>query len=922
MGAQESQKIRLADHRDPDFTTDYVDLNLDIQGSDIEVTSKVTYHRTGEGIGANEIILDANSPNGVDEDGNNIPYITSVTVDGWDLAEGEYGYYFDEESGKLHIPVDPSQDDIEVEIKTHLEPAKNSKLFGIYDSDSAFTSQCETFGFQRITPFLDRPDVLAKYRVRIEADKHDRPVLLSNGDKTSYGDIPGGRHYAVFEDPTAKPCYLFATVNGDLDMIEDVFETKSGRDVTIRAYTEKGDSAKAEHALEAIKKFMKWEEDNTGLEYDQNVFSVVAIAKFNFGAMENTTLNIFRDSAMLATPETATDSEFHNIDRIVGHEGFHHNSGNHTTIKNWFFLTVKEGLTVNREQMFTADITSDAKDRIKTVSGLRNRQFKEDDGPDAHPAQLSEVDNIESIYDGTTYQKSSEISSMMRTFMGKEKFLEGMRNFFDDTRGQAVTLTEWVHAMEDVSGMNFSDDFYNWYTQSGRPRVSAEGTYDAQAKTYTLTLKQHTPPTPDGQEKVPLVMPVVTGLVDANGDEIPLVLSTDGPAEQNAGSTERVLTFSGEEQTFVFENVESEPAYHSLFRNFSAPITYDPGLTKEQLQAQLISDTDGFNRWDAAQKLAMNEMLRLYEELEETGILPEVDQSYLETYGTLIAQQVDDKAVHAMTLAMPTISEIEAELDHARPSTISKVTKHLRDTIAQTYRAELENLYNRVNDSAPYSYDYESVGKRDLKRVALGYLSRGEPAAQVDLDRITSLYSNADNMTDWMMSISAISKHTAPERDAIFDDLYEKVKDNSLTVQKWLVAQSTSNSDNVTQIIEEITQRDLFDWTNPGHLQSLIGAFAANYEQFHKADGSGYEFFADQIKKIDALNDTVASKMIVPLCSWRNYSEDHQKLMLEQLHRLNDDPDVSEYTHARIRKALPSEEESQKLGLGYKGPKI
>ena len=914
MRTSESQTIRLSEYKRPEFTTDFVDLNFDIQGEEVKATSKVTYKRTDLGEGLTELVLDAENPNTDPDDPNaDDTFIVSVKVNGWEMS-ADHGYTFDEDSNQLRIPVEIDDDEIEVEITTRLVPSKNSALSGLYDSDSAFTTQCESQGFRRIMPFLDRPDVMAQYRVRIEADKDEKPVLLSNGNQTSKGDAPGGRHWAVFEDPWPKPSYLFATVNGKLDMIEDQFTTKSGRDVTIRAYTEEGESAKAKHALEAVKKSMKWDEDTFDAEYDLDVFSIVAIAKFNAGAMENKSLNVFRDSAILADPDIATDANFHNIDRIVGHEYFHNWSGDRVTLANWFYLTVKEGLTVNREQMFTAHLTSEGKDRIVTVQGLRSGQFTEDDGPMAHPALLSTATSVDNFYTGTVYKKGSEIIRMMKTFMGEDKFIEGVKDFFHTYDGQAAELSDFIDSMERVSGMDFAGDFHTWYTQSGRPTVSAHGEYDADRKTYTLTLEQDIKPTLDQAYKDPLVIPVEMALIDDNGNEIPLMLKDDTATSEGYGAPTRVITLSEEKQTFIFKNVTAEPAFHSLFREFSAPVTYKPGLTTEQLQKQLLHDTDGFNRWDAGQKLAMDEMIRLYTEYEATGRLPEVDRGYLDTYGSVLTQQTEDKALHALSLSLPTITELEAEIGQSDPGIIIEVMKKLRGSIAQSYKADMEIIFGEVDNGEAYAFDYEQVGNRDLKRLVTGYLSK-KPIADTDIDRLADLYWKSDNMTDKMIAMSNISDHDVPERTAIFDDFYEKFKDDSLTIQKWMALQAYSNNDNITDVLDEISGRSWFNWTNPGHLQSLFGAFSANYQQFHREDGHGYEYMADIVLKVDKKNGQTAARMVTPLTDWRKYTENHQVMMIAQLERMAATPGLSENTKEKVNKSLPNTEERRSLNL-------
>jgi aminopeptidase N len=897
---EQPKTLRLADYRRPSFTTEHVNLDFDIRDSHTTCVSKVKYERTGEGAGETILSLNCENPNPAGK-----PYVKKVTMNGIELAPGT-GYTIDEKNKTLDLVIDPSENEIDLEIETYLEPENNKALSGLYKSDSTYVTQCESEGFRRITPFLDRPDVMAKYTVRVEADEKTVPVLMANGNTVSTGKTGTGRHWAVFEDPWAKPCYLFATANGNLECLEDTFTTMSGRNVNVRMYTEAGESAKGRHALDALKLSMKWDEDVFGCEYDLDNFNVVAVAKFNFGAMENKGLNVFRDSLIMANPTIATDDNYQRITDVIGHEYFHNYSGNRVTVANWFNISLKEGLTVIREQMFTAFTTSDATQRIGAVKTLRAGQFVTDDSPLAHPVMPQEVQSVENCYTSTIYEKGAEVIRMMKTMMGEKKFTDGVKDYFKTNDGQAVTINEFVRSMEKVSGLDLSGQFSLWYTQSGRPRVTAHGVYDPAAKTYTLTLEQTVPPTKDQPVKKPMVIPVEAALVNDNGSDI--------------AGTNKVLVLDKPKQTFVFDNVPVEPAFHSLLRGMSAPVDIDPGLTEDQLHKQLLTDPDGFNRWDAGQKIALTEMKRLYNGLVQTGTLPGVSQRYLDTLKLLVTDTTADPALVALAITPPGIKELEGAVQPANPSAINAVRKHLRETIATALAPEWEAVLKRTHDGQSYMFDhnkvketYEQVGKRKLKAIAVGYLTETGDAAQ--LKRTRDMYFAADNMTDQMIAMGTLADHKSADREAVFDDFFKRFKDDQLTIQKWFSMQAYSDFDGVIDKLKDITGKPYFSWENPGHVGSAIGGFAGNYAQFHRKDGKGYEYTADSVIKMDKISPNISSRLVEPLCRWRSYTPDHGQQMVAQLERIAKTPGLSTGVKEKLLKSLPDAGERKTLGF-------
>ena len=899
--------MRLADYRPSAFTVENVYLKFDIYEEHTICRSFVNYKRNqdsnSDGKTATQLVLDAENPNP-----KGTPFIKSVKVGGFDLAEGT-GYTYDEANKKLIIDFDLHSDDMDVEIETYLEPKHNAALTGLYQSDSVIVTQCESQGFRRITPFLDRPDVMAKYEVTITADPAHCPVLMANGNKTQEGKIPNsGRHYAVYEDPWPKPSYLFCTANGKLECVEQPFTTKNKTKVMLRVFTEIGESEKGKHALESLARSMKWDEEIFDCIYDLKDYNVVSVAKFTFGAMENKGLNVFRDSLVLASPETATDGDYQRILDVIGHEYFHNYSGNRVTLANWFNISLKEGLTVMREQMFTAYTTSDALERINAVSTLRAAQFATDDSPLAHPVLPQEVESVENCYTSTIYQKGSEVLRMMKVMMGEEKFIEGVKHYFKTYDGQAVTIEEFKKSMEHVSGLDLSGQFSLWYTQSGRPRVKAEGVYDAAAKTYTLTLEQNVPPTQDQPVKKNMMIPVDAALVDSQGNDMTVTL--DG---KTSSAHQVVLTKS--KQTFVFSDVDQEPAIHSLLRGFSAPVTLDPGLYEDQLYFQMTSDSDGFNRWDAGQKLMLAELQSMYDQAMTTGAVPAPSPRLLKALGEIAMDNQLDPALKAKSMTLPNIKELEGTRENASPSVIANVFKTMREAMANDLSGEMATMFVHHDVFGPYSFDYSGVGNRAARNLAMQSVGRLAIHMPTYVGWLKLNYDQADNMTNRLAAMSAIKDIPGNERDAVFTDFYERFKDDSLTIQKWFGMQAATKDDQVIDILRDVMDSAVFNWENPGHVGSTAGGFIANYEQFHRPDGAGYDFIADVIIKMDSINPVTAGRYVEALGRWGNYSEDHQKLMIAALEKIASKPDLSTPVADKVFKSLPKDDVRQQLGL-------
>ena len=877
--------IRLADYQPSAFTTKGVDLAFSIYPDHTLVTSRVHYTRTDDGSEALDLILDAQDPNP-----GSVGYIRSVCRDGTEISEisdwnpgaDKAHYHYDRQNDKLYLAMPEGCDSVELEIETYLQPQHNTALSGLYKSDRCFVTQCESEGFRRITPFLDRPDVMANYDVSIEAPEDICPVLISNGNEIEKKSLGGGRHMARFQDPWPKPSYLFATANGQFDWIEDQFKTMNGRNVRLRVYTDTNNAEKGWHAMDALKRAMKWDEDTFECEYDLDDYGVVAVSRFSMGAMENKGLNVFRDSLVLASAETATDDDYQNIIDVIGHEYFHNYSGNRITNRNWFNLSLKEGLTVNREQLFTAFTTSDSIERISAVQVLRRGQFPEDDGPNSHPVMPPEIRAVDNIYSATVYIKGSEVIRMMKVMMGEKKFIEGVKHYFNTYDGQAVTIAEFVKSMETVSGLDLSGQFNLWYTQSGRPQVKAEGKYDADKQTYTLTLTQEIAPTRDQTEKEAMLIPVLTSLISQEGKDIPFQVTANGTL-----SGEQVLLLNQEEQTFILSDVKEKPAFHSLLRGLSAPVDLDPGLSEEQLHEQLRKDTDGFNRWDAGQKLALQEMERLYRRLVDTGALPEVSGRFMDSLASILDLDLEPN-LKARALSLPAISELEFRIKPVDPAALYSVVEHLRSSLAHSLRSKWETLLQQSKASGgPYSFIYGGTGLRSLKRLALQYLCESGSAG--DLEKARHIYEKADNMTDRVAAMAALAHHSGTDRKAVFEDFYQRFHGDSLTIQKYFSYRASGRYHGVIQELDDLLESDVFVWDIPGHVQSLFRGFIGNYGQFHREDGQGYRFLARGIIREARINGTTAAGMVGPLARWKDYQQSHGKLMLEQLRTIKDD---------------------------------
>ncbi|MCK1967488.1 aminopeptidase N [Franconibacter sp. IITDAS19] len=778
-----------------------------------------------------------------------------------------------------------------LKIVNTISPATNTALEGLYQSGEALCTQCEAEGFRHITWYLDRPDVLARFTTKIIADKTKYPFLLSNGNRVGQGELEGGRHWTQWQDPFPKPCYLFALVAGDFDVLRDTFTTRSGREVALELFVDRGNLDRASWAMTSLKNSMKWDEQRFGLEYDLDIYMIVAVDFFNMGAMENKGLNVFNSKFVLARAETATDKDYLNIERVIGHEYFHNWTGNRVTCRDWFQLSLKEGLTVFRDQEFSSDLGSRAVNRISNVRTMRGLQFAEDASPMAHPIRPDMVIEMNNFYTLTVYEKGSEVIRMMHTLLGEENFQRGMQLYFERHDGSAATCDDFVQAMEDASNVDLSH-FRRWYSQSGTPVVTAQDDYDPQAEQYTLKLTQHTPPTPDQQEKLPLHIPFDIELYDHEGKVI--ALQREGHPVSN------VLNLTQAEQTFVFDNVPCQPV-PSLLREFSAPVKLEYKWSDQQLTFLMRHARNDFSRWDAAQSL-----LATYIKLNVARFQQQQPLSLplhvADAFRAILLDDTIDPALAAEILTLPSQNEMAELFQTIDPLAIAAVHQALTRTLATELADEFLAVYNATKLEG-YRVDHADIGKRALRNICLHYLAFGD--VQLADKLVSQQYHSADNMTDALAALAAAVGAQLPCRDTLLAEYDEKWHQDGLVMDKWFILQATSPAQNALQKVRELLNHRSFSLGNPNRVRSLIGAFAgSNPAAFHAEDGSGYQFMVEMLTELNSRNPQVASRLIEPLIRLKRYDANRQALMRAALETLRALPNLSGDLYEKISKAL------------------
>ena len=848
----------LADYQVPNYLIDTVHLHFDLGASETRVRSVLSMRKNPQGSGGDCVL-----------DGEQVELV-SIKLNGRNLHGNEY-QRTDHALLLASLP-----DAFELEIETLIHPDKNTALEGLYHSGNLLCTQCEAEGFRRITYYMDRPDVMAVFTVSLVADKQQWPIMLANGNLDEQGVFDDGRHWTRWHDPHPKPSYLFALVAGDLYRQQDHFTTMSGRDIDLEIYVDPENSHKCDHALTSLKQAMKWDEDTYGREYDLDVFMIVAVNDFNMGAMENKGLNIFNSACVLASPETATDRDYHTIQSIVGHEYFHNWSGNRVTCRDWFQLSLKEGFTVLRDQQFSADMNSEAVQRIDDVNQLRSMQFAEDAGPMAHPVRPASFIEISNFYTVTIYEKGAEVVGMIKTIVGDAGFRKGTDLYFDRHDGQAVTTDDFVKAIEDANHVDLTQ-FKRWYSQAGTPILTVEGKYDDFENTYTLTIAQRCPTTPDQATKENFYIPVAIGLLDQEGNSLPLQLDTDH-AEYT--ETTRVLALTESEQQFTFININA-PVIPSLLRGFSAPVKLDVNRSDAELAFLMANDTDSFNRWDAGQKLIINTLLRLVHDVQQQQLLA-ISNELIEQFEKVLTNPKSDPALIGKMLSLPTENYLAAQMDIADVDAIHIARRFLKKKLATSLKQQFINVYQQQSSSDQYQFTAVDMARRSLKNTCLSYLMVTDDP--METQRCLKQMKQSDNMTDTLVGLALLADQAGPEGEHALRAFYEQWQDDRQVVDKWLSVQAQSSLPDTLLRVKGLMKHPAFSIKNPNNVRALIGQFCRNNPiNFHAIDGSGYQFLAQQIKVLNDLNPQVASRMLGAFNSWRHYDEMRQGLMKQAL---------------------------------------
>ncbi|QIY08000.1 aminopeptidase N [Plesiomonas shigelloides] len=864
----EPQAKYRKDYRAPDYTITDVALDFDLSADDTVVTA--VSHLVRQGEHAQPLVLNGEGLT-----------LVSVAVNGQPVTD------YQQDSHSLTINGLPAE--CELTIITRFSPAKNTALSGLYQSGEALCTQCEAEGFRRITYFLDRPDVLARYQTKITADKARYPYLLSNGNRVASGELADGRHWMQWSDPFPKPSYLFALVAGDFDVLRDTFTTRSGRDVALELYVDRGNLDRADWAMESLKQSMRWDEKRFGLEYDLDIYMIVAVDFFNMGAMENKGLNVFNSKFVLAKAETATDTDYLDIERVIGHEYFHNWTGNRVTCRDWFQLSLKEGLTVFRDQEFSSDLGSRAVNRINNVRVMRGAQFAEDASPMAHPIRPDKVIEMNNFYTVTVYEKGSEVIRMMHTLLGEEAFQAGMRLYFERHDGSAATCEDFVKAMEDASGIDLTQ-FRRWYSQAGTPQLQVRDEYDAKQQVYRLHVRQSTPPTPEQTEKLALHIPLDIELYAEDGTVIPL--------QSGGQAVSSVLNVTEPEQTFVFEQVPQAPVI-SLLREFSAPVKLDYPYTDKQLTFLMAHARNDFARWDAAQML-IGKYVRLNVANWQAGNALELPIEVVDAFRAVLLDEQLDPALAALILTLPKETELAELFDLIDPEAIRAVREFIRDELVLELNDELRAVY-QAHVLPEYRVEHADIARRALHNTCLSYLAFAEGADAL----VRRQYEQADNMTDTLAALSAAVSAELPCRDNLMKHFADKWQHDGLVMDKWFMLQATSPAANVLENVKALMQHPSFSLANPNRTRSLIGAFTSgNPAAFHAKDGSGYRFLTDVLVELNSRNPQVASRLIEPLIRLGRYDAERQQLMREQLLRLQNLDNLARDLFEKITKSL------------------
>ncbi|WP_407559141.1 aminopeptidase N [Vibrio parahaemolyticus] len=865
--SQAPQAKYRKDYQAPSHTITDIDLTFDLYDNDTIVTALSKVVQKGESTT-------------LELDGEGLE-LRSVKVNGEDWAHHEV------KEASLVLSDLPAE--FELEIITKIDPEANTALEGLYKSGGAFCTQCEAEGFRRITYYLDRPDVLAKYTTKVIADKATYPYLLSNGNRIAQGEAENGRHWVQWQDPHPKPAYLFALVAGDFDVLRDKYTTMSGRNVDLEIFVDKGNLDRAGHAMTSLINSMKWDEERFGLEYDLDIYMIVAVDFFNMGAMENKGLNIFNSKFVLANDQTATDRDYLGIEAVIGHEYFHNWTGNRVTCRDWFQLSLKEGLTVFRDQEFSSDLGSRAVNRIDNVRIIRGPQFAEDASPMSHPIRPDKVIEMNNFYTLTVYEKGSEVIRMYHTLLGEEGFQKGMKLYFERHDGTAATCEDFVSAMEDATGVDLKQ-FRLWYSQSGTPTLRVNSEYNAEAKTYALTVEQFTEATQDQAEKQALHIPFDIELYDSKGQVIPLII--------NGESVHNVLDIKQDKQTFVFENVAEQPV-PSLLREFSAPVKLEYDYSDAELIFLMKHATNDFARWDASQML-LAKYIRQNVTNVQTGSEVQLSEDLIDAFRGVLLDENLEPAFIAQVFSLPSINEITGWYKQIDVDAVDTVLNSVTVSLSAALEDELSATYHTLKQ-AEYTIDHAAIGKRALRNQCLQFLAHTDKGNTL----VKAQYEAANNMTDTIAAMSAANSAQLECREELMADYSDKWKHDGLVMDKWFALQGTNPAEDALEKVKATMNHEAFSLKNPNRTRSLIGSFlAANPVRFHDKSGSGYQFAGEILRQLNDSNPQVASRMIDPLLKFRKYDEARQAMIRAELEKLKAMDNLAKDLFEKVTKAL------------------
>jgi aminopeptidase N len=885
VSSEKPQRIYRADYQEPDYWIDSVDLDFDLGDDITAVGAKLSVRRNPALRGDSPPLILV---------GEELS-LKGLWIDGEELDASRYRV------GELELSINSVPERFELTTLVEIKPQENTSLSGLYRTSGNFCTQCEAMGFRRITYFLDRPDVMARYTTTITADKATCPVMLSNGNRVAEEELQGGRHRVRWEDPFLKPSYLFALVAGDLRCHSGTFVTQSGRNITLEIWVEPQNVDSCEHALQSLQRAMKWDEEVFGLEYDLDIYMIVAVNDFNMGAMENKGLNVFNSKYVLARPETATDDDYEGVEGVIGHEYFHNWTGNRVTCRDWFQLTLKEGLTVFRDQKFSADMTSKAVKRIDEVKFLRVAQFAEDEGPMAHPIRPESYISMDNFYTSTVYDKGAEVVRMAQTLLGAAGFRRGMDLYFERHDGCAVACDDFRAAMADANEYDLGQ-FGLWYSQAGTPRVEGKGEWDGASGCYRLTLTQGYPEAAyeieGAQERKPLHIPIVMGLIGPSGEALPLVLEGE---DSGNPSFERVLELRESEESFVFTGLSGRPVA-SLARGFSAPIKLKMDRSRGDLAFLMGHDSDEFNRWDAGQELAMALLLDL---VADAGANKEMrlDDEFSAAFGRVLNDTELDGSLKALALTLPGEKVIGQEMKIIDPDAVHAARQFLRRALAEAHRDGLQRTYDASFSQGPYSNDKASIDRRRLGNVALAYLSALEGPEAVE--RLSRQFEAANNMTDSQAALGLLVDCEGAQRDAALQTFYDRWHADPLVLDKWFSVQALTRLPDALEKVLALSRHPDFSLKNPNRLRSLIAVFCSgNPVHFHRTDGAGYRFLADSVLELDPMNPQVSARLVSLFNQWRRFDTQRQALMKAQLERIAEGENLSKDVFEIVGRAL------------------